>query len=130
VTTDAAAARTSPACKGQCRGAGDGARVAGCAGWLRVVALHGSGGLQRARRLRDVAYASSGGPCRAFGRFDDDGARGRRFPSWRRCHGVLSYPRNLQVKTSFRIRTSGGGTTRRVLLGSVASEKFQRIDDC
>jgi hypothetical protein len=61
VTTDVAAARTSPACEGQCRGAGDGARAAGCAGWLRVVALHGSGGLRRARRLRDVAYASSGG---------------------------------------------------------------------
>uniref|UniRef100_A0A0E0CWZ6 Uncharacterized protein n=1 Tax=Oryza meridionalis TaxID=40149 RepID=A0A0E0CWZ6_9ORYZ len=34
-------------------------------------------------------------PFRALSRFDDDGAHGRRFPSWRRCHGVLSYP--LQI---------------------------------
>uniref|UniRef100_A0A0E0CWZ5 Uncharacterized protein n=1 Tax=Oryza meridionalis TaxID=40149 RepID=A0A0E0CWZ5_9ORYZ len=37
-------------------------------------------------------------------------------------------PTNLQPCSDFR--TSGGGVTRRVLLGGVTLEKFQRIDDC
>uniref|UniRef100_A0A0D9YCU2 Uncharacterized protein n=1 Tax=Oryza glumipatula TaxID=40148 RepID=A0A0D9YCU2_9ORYZ len=34
-------------------------------------------------------------------------------------------PTNLQVKTLLRLRTSGDGVTRRVLLGGVASGKFR-----
>uniref|UniRef100_A0A0D9ZBH0 Uncharacterized protein n=1 Tax=Oryza glumipatula TaxID=40148 RepID=A0A0D9ZBH0_9ORYZ len=62
-------------------------------------------------------------PCRAFGRFDNDSARGRRFPPWRRCHGVFSYPHkspgeNLvtiygRAAAALRVVSSLGASLRR-----------------
>uniref|UniRef100_A0A0E0NZE7 Uncharacterized protein n=1 Tax=Oryza rufipogon TaxID=4529 RepID=A0A0E0NZE7_ORYRU len=62
-------------------------------------------------------------PCRAFGRFDNDGARGHRFPLWRHCHGLLSYPHkspgeNLvpifgRAAAALRVVSSLGASLRR-----------------
>uniref|UniRef100_A0A0E0GRP7 Uncharacterized protein n=1 Tax=Oryza nivara TaxID=4536 RepID=A0A0E0GRP7_ORYNI len=73
-------------------------------------------------------------PCRAFGRFDNDSARGRRFPPWRRCHGIISYPHkspgeNLvtiygQAAAALRVVSSLGASLRR------SSNASMTVDGC
>uniref|UniRef100_A0A0E0QR30 Uncharacterized protein n=1 Tax=Oryza rufipogon TaxID=4529 RepID=A0A0E0QR30_ORYRU len=91
-------------------------------------------GWQRVRLCRWLQSRCWRNPCRAFGRFDNDGVRGCRFPPWRHCHGALSYPHkspgeNLvpifgRAAAASRVVSSLGASLRRSSNASMTADGF------
>uniref|UniRef100_A0A0E0QVQ6 Uncharacterized protein n=1 Tax=Oryza rufipogon TaxID=4529 RepID=A0A0E0QVQ6_ORYRU len=102
---------------------------AGSVAWNRVRHVERGGRLNSVEMLPTAGGRRWRKPCRAFGRFDDDDAVG----AVSLLEGVIMALSHLPHKSPGEnlapVRTSGGGVTRHVLLGGVASGKFLYIDD-